>query len=64
MRCTVKVKAGETVSVNLYPSLEDWSITQLDGTKVAGAGDWTVRFGVQETAKHGMGFVELAVKTF
>ena len=46
------VKAGETVSVNLYPSLSDFSLTGADGTKRATEGEWTVKFGVAETAEH------------
>ena len=60
----VHVKAGQTVSVNLYPSLVDWTHTQLDGTKVAVAGDWTVRFGVEKTLEHGMGYAEAVVSTY
>ena len=61
----VHVKAGESVVVNLYyPSLADLTHTQLNGTKVAAAGDWTVKFGVQETAQHGQGYAELTLGAF
>jgi hypothetical protein len=60
----VHVKAGETVEVNLYPSLADFTHTRLDGTKHAAAGDWTVRFGVRETASHGQGFAEMKLTAF
>lgn len=30
----VHVKAGESVNVNLYPSLTDFTYTRMDGTKV------------------------------
>jgi len=54
----VHVEAGQTVSVDLYPALTDFALTALDGTKSARAGEWTVRFGVRETAKLGQGFAE------
>ena len=60
----VHVKAGETVSVNLYPSLTDFTATQLDGTKEALAGEWTVQFGVKETFEHGQGYAELSLTTY
>ena len=59
----VHVKAGETVEVNLYPSLTDFAMTRLDGTKEAAAGEWTVKFGVQATAEHGQGYAEVALTT-
>ena len=31
----------------------------LDGSKAAAAGEWTVKFGVQETAEHGQGYAEM-----
>lgn len=46
------------MSVDLYPALTDFALTALDGTKSARAGEWTVRFGVRETAKLGQGFAE------
>ena len=60
----VHVKAGESVTVNLYPSLADFTYTTLDGTKQAIAGEWTVKFGVEETAKHGQGYAELKLTTY
>merc|ERR1711957_99905 len=59
----VHVKAGESVNVNIYPSLLDFTHTMLDGTKMAVEGDWTIRFGVQETAAHGQGFAEMQLST-
>ena len=29
--------------------------------QVAAAGEWTVKFGVEETAKHGQGYAEIKV---
>ena len=59
----VHVKAGETVEVNLYPSLADFALTRLDGVKEATTGKWTVKFGVQETAAHGQGYAEVQLTT-
>jgi len=60
----VHVKAGQTVTVNLYPALTDFTTTNLDGTKSAIAGEWTVKFGVKETFEHGQGYTELKLTTF
>ena len=60
----VHVKAGATVSVNLYPSLTDLTHTLADGSMSAAVGEWTVRFGVRETAQHGQGFAELSLVTY
>jgi len=60
----IHVLAGQTVSVNLYPEMTDFALTALDGTKEPAAGEWTVRFGVQETAAHGQGFAELKLNTY
>ena len=60
----VHVPAGKTVTVNLYPSLQDFTLTKMDGFKEALAGEWTVKFGVQETAAHGQGFAEVKLTTF
>eukprot|EP00440_Ansanella_granifera_P058946 gb/GFBE01063890.1/.p1 GENE.gb/GFBE01063890.1/~~gb/GFBE01063890.1/.p1 ORF type:complete len:787 (+),score=165.40 gb/GFBE01063890.1/:1-2361(+) len=53
----VHVKAGETVTVWLYPSLADFTHVDLAGTRHALPGAYKVHFGVQETAVHGMGYV-------
>ena len=54
----VHVKAGETVSVNIYPAMTDFAHTLLDGTKAAAPGEWTVKFGVKETLELGQGYAE------
>ena len=56
----VFVRAGETVTVDLYPAVLDGfgSVTDADGRRVARAGAYSVRFGVAEAAEHGMGFAE------
>jgi beta-glucosidase-like glycosyl hydrolase len=60
----VHVKAGATVTVNLYPALTDFALTSLNGTKWAATGEWAVKFGVQETAKHGQGYAEMKLAAF
>ena len=55
----MRVKAGASVAVNLYPSLAEFTHTLLDGTKEAIAGEYTVKFGVQATARHGQGYAEM-----
>jgi pre-mRNA-splicing factor SYF2/beta-D-xylosidase 4 len=59
----VHVKAGETVTVNIYPSLTDFTNTMLDGTKEPAVGEWTFRFGVKEAGDHGQGFHEAKLMT-
>ena len=46
----VHVRAGETVSVVLYPKLLDLAETRLDGARVPLAGEYTVSFGVRPPA--------------
>merc|ERR1711953_478347 len=50
----VHVKAGQTKTVYLYPSLPDFAQADRAGQLKALAGDYQVHFGVQETAPHGM----------
>ena len=52
----VHVKAGETVSVYLYPQLTELAATGLDGGRYPLPGEYTISFGVAETAEQGMGF--------
>lgn len=54
----VFVKAGQSTTVNLYPALTEMAFANLEGERAAIAGEYTVRFGVAETAEHGMGYVE------
>jgi beta-glucosidase-like glycosyl hydrolase len=56
----VHVKAGETVTVSLYPDLTDFAQVAADGKMSAAPGEYRVHFGVQETHRHGMGYVEAA----
>jgi len=52
------VKAGETVTVYLYPSLTDFAIIDKDGRHQAHEGEYTFSFGVKETFEHGQGFTQ------
>eukprot|EP00929_Paragymnodinium_shiwhaense_P108365 TRINITY_DN74684_c0_g1_i1.p1 TRINITY_DN74684_c0_g1~~TRINITY_DN74684_c0_g1_i1.p1 ORF type:complete len:799 (-),score=165.79 TRINITY_DN74684_c0_g1_i1:519-2915(-) len=54
----VHVKSGETVTVLLNPSLMDFARASKDGQFAPLVGEYKVHFGIQETAEHGMGFVE------
>ena len=60
----VHVKAGESVTVNLYPSLTDFALTGIDGIKHAAVGEWTVKFGVKETSPFGQGYAEVKLATY
>merc|ERR1719379_957074 len=50
----VHVKAGETVSVFLYPALTDFARAMDDGKLEIAPGKYSVHFGVAETLRHGM----------
>jgi len=54
----VHIKAGEMVSVSLYPALVDFAQAGADGKLVAHPGTYHVYFGVAETSPHGMGYAE------
>jgi len=54
----VHVKAGETVSVFLYPSITDFAQAGPDGVLKVAPGEYGFHFGVYETLKHGMGYVQ------
>ena len=53
----VHVRAGETVTVWLYPRLADLTLVGRDGARSSQPGEYTAEFGVHTTAAHGMGFV-------
>lgn len=59
----VHVKAGQTVMVNLYPSLNDFTQADIDGVRAALPGEYKFTFGVAETAIHGGGYVMHTVVT-
>jgi hypothetical protein len=54
----VHVKAGETVRVDLYPALTDFTQVNTQGVREMHPGAYTLSVGMQETEVHGMGFVE------
>ena len=55
----VFVPAGQTVTVYLGAQGVRFTQANTDGVRVALPGKYLVRFGVQETASHGMGFAEM-----
>ena len=52
-------RAGQTVTAFLYPALTDFAVADADGERAALPGRYTVRFGLQKAATHGMGFAEI-----
>lgn len=54
----VHVKQGETKTVQLYPTLKDFTQVDGHGKRNAVTGNYTFRFGVAETASGGMGYTE------
>ncbi len=54
----VFVPAGQTVTVYLGAQGVRFTQAGLDGVRRMLPGEYKVRFGVQETAEHGMGFAE------
>merc|ERR1712194_56376 len=57
----VHIKAGETATVFLYPSLLDFAQANIDGKLEAVGGEYGVHFGVAETLAHGMGYAEAGI---
>ena len=60
-RQRVHIRAGQTVTVYLAANGASFTQPLADGRRVVWPGEYTVRFGVQETAAHGMGFAEIAL---
>jgi hypothetical protein len=58
----VHVPAGQTVTVYLGAQGVRFTQAGPDGVRRALPGAYKVRFGVQETAEHGMGFVEVPLQ--
>jgi pre-mRNA-splicing factor SYF2/beta-D-xylosidase 4 len=58
----VHVKAGETVSVFLYPQYSDFMRVGLEGQRSAASGEYKVRFGLRQGMQHGMGFAEVSLQ--
>lgn len=59
----VHVKAGQTVSVQMYPALTDFATVDADGARQALAGEYAFSFGVKETVAGGMGYAEHRLHT-
>ena len=56
----VHVKAGQSVTVYLYPSLLDFAFTDKNGERYALPGKYTVSFGVRGAP--GMGYAEVPLQ--
>lgn len=54
----VFIKAGQTVTVSLMPSLTSFTQVNANGKRYVATGEYAVRFGVLETAQFGGGFAE------
>jgi hypothetical protein len=59
----VHVKAGQTVSVYLYPSVSDFTQVGSDGIRQVLTGEYTVAFGIPQTEAHGMGYITHTITT-
>lgn len=59
----LQVKAGETQTVYLYPSLMDFTQVGSDGHRSVVTGEYTISFGVSKTLTFGMGYVEHTIQT-
>ena len=57
----VFVPAGQTVTVYLGAQGVRFCQADKDGVRHFLPGEYKVRFGVQETAAHGMGFAEISL---
>jgi len=63
----VHIKAGETISVYLYPTLNDFSLVNALGERNAVEGDYVFSFGVEGTShvdNSGIGFVQHKMKAY
>merc|ERR1711988_255796 len=60
----VHVKAGQTVTVELYPSLADFTQVDAEGVRKALPGTYTFKFGLKESSDHGMGYAEHSIETY
>merc|ERR1712070_342081 len=57
------VKAGESVVITIQPELSMFSQVDAGGKRYPLPGDYTIRFGLEESADQGtMGFAETTVK--
>eukprot|EP00322_Chrysochromulina_rotalis_P005748 CAMPEP_0115828316 /NCGR_PEP_ID=MMETSP0287-20121206/507_1 /TAXON_ID=412157 /ORGANISM="Chrysochromulina rotalis, Strain UIO044" /LENGTH=493 /DNA_ID=CAMNT_0003281521 /DNA_START=1 /DNA_END=1482 /DNA_ORIENTATION=+ len=57
----VHVKAGQTVSVALYPPLASFAVVTSEGIRRALPGIYKLTFGIEETSRRGMGFTTAAL---
>ena len=46
------------VTAYLYPSLMDFSVADVAGERSPLAGEYTISFGIERAARHGMGYAE------
>jgi hypothetical protein len=60
----VHVGKGQTVTVNLNPTLRDFTQVDSDGNRYAAAGEYTFEFGVPETLSYGQGFTRHKVVAY
>merc|ERR1712070_452858 len=58
----VHVKAGETISVFLYPQYSDFMHVDLEGKCSAASGEYKIRFGLKQGTQHGMGFAQVSLQ--
>ena len=56
------LKAGESKSVYLYPSIMEFAKTKLDGSKIELIGEYKIWFGVKETFELGGGYVDSVIR--
>ena len=55
----VHLKAGESTTVWLYPSLTDFALADAaTGERAPLLGEYKVSFGLKQAAEHGMGYLE------
>jgi beta-D-xylosidase 4 len=52
----VHIPAGATVTVELYPSLAEFTQVDSEGVRAVAPGEYTFSFGVEATEEHGQGF--------
>jgi pre-mRNA-splicing factor SYF2/beta-D-xylosidase 4 len=60
----VHVPAGQTVSVQMYPALTEYTQIDVSGTRQVLEGAYTFFFGVKETVEGGMGYAEHTLHTY
>lgn len=59
----VHVPAGQTVTVFIYPTLADFTTVDKLGALATHPGEYTVRFGIPETAAFGQGYAQVTLMT-